>query len=141
MTDHKFTDEEVIKALEVCQKAKSLYDCEKMGCPAITQQGCRFYLRTDEDYEGVVQDEMLKDALDLINRQKAEIEELNTNLALAFDNAKNNTIERIREHTIRFVAINEFAERLKAGLIEGGIYPVLVKNTINKVLKEMTEDK
>jgi hypothetical protein len=73
MTDHKFTDEEVIKALEICTKAKCWGDCEDMGCPAASRQGCRFYLRTDEDYEGVIQDEMLKDALDLINRQKAEI--------------------------------------------------------------------
>lgn len=77
MTEHKFTDEEVIKALECCAKAKCWGDCVDMSCPAATHKGCRFYLRTDEDYEGVIQDEMLKDALDLIKRQKAEIERLN----------------------------------------------------------------
>ena len=76
MTEHKFTDEEVIKALEICPKAECWGDCEDMGCPAASRQGCRFYLRTDEDHEGVIQTEMLKDALDLINRQKAEIERL-----------------------------------------------------------------
>ena len=34
-------------------------------------------------------------------------------------------------------AVIEFTERLKAGLIEGGIYPVLVKNVIEMVKKEM----
>lgn len=77
MTDHKFTDKEIIKALEICAKSECWGDCEDMGCPAAMKHGCHFYLRTDEDYEGVIQTEMLKDALDLINRQKAEIERLN----------------------------------------------------------------
>ncbi len=76
MTDHKFTDEEIIKALEICAKSKCWGDCKDMVCPAAKKQGCYFYLRTDEDYEGVIQDEMIKDALALINRQKAEIERL-----------------------------------------------------------------
>jgi signal recognition particle GTPase len=37
----------------------------------------------------------------------------------------------------RAEAINEFAERLKAKLIEGGIYPAIVKNAIDKIEKEM----
>lgn len=73
MTDHKFTDEELQKCIECCIKAETWGDCEDMGCPATTKQGCRFYLRTDEDYDGVIQTEMLKDSLDLIKRQKAEI--------------------------------------------------------------------
>lgn len=34
-------------------------------------------------------------------------------------------------------AIKEYMERVKTGLIEGGIYPVLVKNTLDRVKKEM----
>lgn len=82
MTDHKFTDDDVIKALEICAKSKCWGDCKDMGCPAATKQGCYFHLRTDEDYEGVIQDEQLKDALALIYNQKAKIE------ALQMDNAQ-----------------------------------------------------
>ena len=70
------TDNEIIKALECCIKAETWGDCEKMGCPASTKQGCHFYLRTDDDYENTIYIEIFKDALDLINRQKAEIEAL-----------------------------------------------------------------
>ena len=49
MTDHKFTDEELQKCMECCIKTESWGDCEKWGCPATTKQGCRFYLRTDDD--------------------------------------------------------------------------------------------
>ena len=69
-----------------------------MGCPAATKQGCRFYLRTDEDYEGVIQTEMLKDALDLINRQKEEIENLkseNADLREGFAETYNEAKEEI----------------------------------------------
>ena len=38
---------------------------------------------------------------------------------------------------IRADAITDFAERLKAKLIAGGIYPVIVKNSIEKIAKEM----
>ncbi len=138
MTEHKFTDEEVIRALGICAKAECFGDCEDMGCPAATKQGCRFYLRTDEDYEGVIQDEMLKDALDLINRQKEEIERL---MAEAKIDERETKCTRIHRDTARAEAIKEFAERLKRELITGGIYPVLVKKSIDNLLKEMTEEK
>jgi DNA repair exonuclease SbcCD ATPase subunit len=72
------TDNDIVKTLEICQKAKHPGDCEYMGCPARTKQGCRFYSRTDEDedHDMVIPDEMFNAALDLINRQKAEIERL-----------------------------------------------------------------
>ena len=57
MTDHKFTDDDVIKALECCAYKST---CEE--CPYY-QQGASCL-----DVE--------VDALDLINRQKAEIERL-----------------------------------------------------------------
>jgi predicted RNase H-like nuclease (RuvC/YqgF family) len=55
MTEHKYTDEEVIKALECC--ASHLYACE--DCHYLGK--CRL---------------LEKDAIDLINRQKAEIADL-----------------------------------------------------------------
>jgi hypothetical protein len=38
----------------------------------------------------------------------------------------------------RAEAIKEFAERLETALLVGGIYPVIVKNTIHSLVKEMT---
>lgn len=76
MTDHKFTDEELQRCIECCIKGKVWGDCKKLNCPAIRKQGCHFYLRTDDDYENTIYIEILKDALALINRQKAQIESL-----------------------------------------------------------------
>lgn len=60
MTDHKFTDDDVIKALECCSKdVPILNSCE--GCPFAGKKCAAFLPQT---------------ALDLINRQKAEIERL-----------------------------------------------------------------
>lgn len=62
MTDKKFTDEEIIKALECCTKAVSgVRKCEK--CPLYTKFQCLYAIKVY--------------ALELINRQKAEIERLN----------------------------------------------------------------
>lgn len=59
MTDRKFTDEEIVKALEHCKDD----DCE--NCPRWS----------GEWYSGQCAD-FLPSLLDIINRQKAEIEEL-----------------------------------------------------------------
>lgn len=64
MTDKKFTDEEIIKALECCTKAKTMGDCIELNCP----------FRNDWDL--CLSSEIQKMALDLINRQKAENERL-----------------------------------------------------------------
>ena len=58
MTDHKFTDGEIIKALEHCRNGNRGSKCSK--CEYVT--GCKTWL--------------IGLALDLINRQKAEIEGL-----------------------------------------------------------------
>ncbi len=61
MTDKNFTDEEIIKALECCTKVVSgVRKCEK--CPLYTKFQCLYAIKVY--------------ALDLINRQKAEIERL-----------------------------------------------------------------
>ena len=57
MTDHKYTDEEVIKGLECC----STYSCD--GCP---------YRKYATDCVILLP----QNALDLVKRQKAEIERL-----------------------------------------------------------------
>lgn len=75
MTDKKFTDEEIVKALECCLKAKNDAECRKFGCPARLENGRCFY---EEEFfsEEECLKQMLEDALSLINRQKAEIDNL-----------------------------------------------------------------
>ena len=63
------TDKEILKALECCSTGETYADCEKNGCPlylGITM-GCKYIDKENQLYS---------DALDLINRQKAEIEKL-----------------------------------------------------------------
>lgn len=146
MTEHKFTDEEVIKALECCCST-SVVNCNK----------CTYAKPAIDDYCANI---LMRDALDLINRQKAEI----ANLINAVDNSTKEflklhdeyqeqkaEIERLEKHNTEYArkhyqdgrveAIKEFAERLKEKLIKGGIYPVLVKNSIDDLVKELTEEK
>ena len=92
MTDHKFTDEEVIKALDICAHDKPCGDCPiKCTDCSVVLADC---------------------AIALINRQKAEIERLQGYLAIAFDDFQNRTIERVRETTIRFVAIQDYLAKV-----------------------------
>lgn len=76
--------------------------------------------------------ELMADALGLINRQKAEIEALKL---------INSTYEAETD-TIRNIAIKEFAERLEADL--GDVFMVnhpCVSAIIDNLVKEMTEEK
>ena len=94
---------------------------------------------------------LVKDALALLRRYQAEnaekdaeIERLtayNANLICANTDITNRHKDYVEEaqRIARADAINEFAERLKSTLIAGGIYPVLVKNSIEKIAKEMKE--
>lgn len=108
------TDNEIIKALERCIEAKSLGGCKELGCPALTQQGCYYYLRTDEDSEGAIYVELIKNALDLINRQKAEIESTQKLLQATID------CSLAREKFFQYIkaeAVKEFACELERSLI------------------------
>ena len=62
MTEHKFTDEEVIRALECCIKTDHFGDCFWNDCPFVSEHGCKVGKETLYPY-----------VLDLINRQKAEV--------------------------------------------------------------------
>lgn len=62
------TEREIIKALECCKKAKINQDCVVLKCPFSTEYGCNIGLEN-----------LRNAALDLINRQKEEIERLNKN--------------------------------------------------------------
>ncbi len=121
MTEHKYTDEEVIKALECCV----------IGIGAVCQcRECPLYYKT-ETYSQCKR--MLVDGIcDLINRQKAEIEEQ--------DRAIINALHRMRQ--IRAEAIKEFAEKLKKELTTGAAaMRVSTLDIINDLVKELTEEK
>ena len=86
------TDNDIIKALECCS-------CDNYQC-----DNCPYAYKTCTVY---------KDSLDLINRQKAEIEKLKAlaeNGSSAID-TNNRLVQKFAE--IKSEAIKEFAERLK----------------------------
>lgn len=162
MTDHKFTDDELQRCIECCIKGKVWGDCKKLNCPAIRKQGCHFYLRTDDDYENTIYIEILKDALALINRQKAEIESLQAvhadmteSLRLAAEANKDMQAEiaEYQKHIdndiiyvnrVKAEAIKDFAQRLKSNLGRIPQYHFTrseVEWSINTLVKEMTEGK
>lgn len=93
MTDKKLTDEEIVKALECCL-------CDNSEClQCQNKELCKIEC-----------DELATETIDLINRQKAEIEELKNYV---------NRCKSGKEHWVKCLlekpneAIKEFAERLK----------------------------
>ena len=129
----KFTDEQIIKALECC----FTNDFGKTNC-----NKCAFYTATAK-----CMDDMQNAVIDLINRQAAEIERLTAKI-LVKDNINDyNTMQlRIAREELRTAkseAIKEFAERLKKhnfvdNLSLDGKETVYVDD-IDNLVKEMTE--
>ena len=119
MTERKLTDEEVIKALE-----KALTDVD---APIGEHWGCGF-LTTQN----------IKDTLDLINRKNAEIGKLNRecNKQQLKRQMYRSTVDEIKAE-----AIKEFAEEFEKRCLASGIYPVLTKNILKNLVKELMEDK
>ena len=94
-------------------------------------------------------------AVDLINRQKAEIERLKSDVSVSRDaymsmtdryyfekekvaRAKQKCIDIAKAlKTAKSEAITEYQEEVKKRCIEGGIYPVIVKKIMEDVRKEM----
>ena len=142
------TDNEIIKALECCA-VHGLLKCEK--CPKKNEGVTCMYA-------------LSKDALDLIKRQKAEIEKLNVELVgmrgacesykMHYDNAQAE-IERLQNaykqcawerdtfleqlETAKSEAIKEFAERLKEQFSENKYILPSVNISVDNLVKEMTE--
>ena len=126
------TDNEIIKALECCSTGETYADCEKNGCPlylGITM-GCKYIDKENQLYS---------DALDLINRQKAEIETLKGSTIVS-------TImesQRIKREA-KAEAYKEFAERLneKAQIADcfDSYNMVVGTHFIDNLLKEMVDE-
>lgn len=96
------------------------------------------YVRENEKYDDfnpIVDIDLCEDVLDLINRQKAEIETMQ-NAARAYETAY---------HRIKSEAIKDFAERLKEYRndcpMNGKEYICMDIQEIDNLVKEMTEQK
>lgn len=129
MTEHKYTDEEVIKALELCfAPVGTSKSCKK--CPFHKIVLCKI--------------ERDRAALDLLHRQKAEIERLTIDMNAA-------RLGMIAEHerlkTARTEAIKEFAEWLEAleevvtSLKDGEPITAVETYYIHEFVKKFTEEK
>ncbi len=147
------TDNAIIKALMCCTNA----DC--LNCP-----------RWSEEWSSGTCNDFLQSVLDLINRQKAEIERLKTETSTNLKQWKMIS-ERTKEHyselyeeakgIVRAEAIKEFAERLKKDFYDLEFNANTERKTvrvselrdqmdwvlhtvsieiINDLVKEMTED-
>ena len=108
------TDKEIIKALEYCKEQGITSECSECN---IKEKVCRR--------------EMIAIALDLINRQQTEIE----NLKKAYEIYE----ESSGLKWAKAEAIKKFAERLKSGFGYGWLIGSSVKTRIDNLVKEMTE--
>ena len=143
------TDNELKQAIICCIRSESCDDCEKMQCPALATQGCIFLSRTIDDREDTLYCEILRDALDLINRQQEEIEKLTINMNAFGLGMKR---EKENEDIAKAEAVKEFAERLHEyidGVKERHEMPMLpfsealvmgMEMKIDKLVKEMVGD-
>lgn len=123
------TDNEIIKALECCVDEHSCYECiYRLGMSAQCMNN------------------LMRNTLTLINRQKAEIEKLKTDFQIEASNKL--------EKEIKAEAIKEFAERLKNHLRQQPKWCINRERhrnvgfsyddvffSIDHILKEMTEGK
>lgn len=124
------TDNEIIKALECCG-----------------DKNCKYCPNFSEDIE--CSEKLIKLSLDLIKRQKAEIEKLQVSTMvceqrdLIIENAKLITLNWGNPIivAIKSEAIREFAERLKEKSVwdDKGDTKIVYEYDIDKIAKEMTE--
>ncbi len=131
------TDSDIIKALECCSDSRS--DCSKCPC---------FGVETKEKITCELK--MIKNALDLINRQAAEIERLQELLngwkteaykvADEKDKLYCEAVERVK--TTRAEAIKEFAQKAVINLAENysNEYCHWIDDTIDNLVREMVGD-
>ena len=125
MTDHKFTDDEVIKALEVCVDNSSCKECP---------------INPNHGNYGYCTNLALTYALALINRLKAEIERMTKSNDVLYED--NHILATEYAEEVRAKAIKEFAERLKHIIGFEDLIPtdcVMLFPYINNLVKEMTE--
>jgi hypothetical protein len=111
-------DNDVIKGLECC---KGISMCDL--CPYLRKCG-----------------KLTEDALELINRQTAEIEALTNTVDKGIEACHEcHGKYAVRIETAKAEAIKDFAEEFKKRCIASGIYPAVTKNILKNLVKEMTE--
>lgn len=147
MTDKKFTDEEIKSSLEVIATTRNCNECKIRNCKWGTCNCSQITANA---------------ALDLINRQKAEIEAIKDEKAMAFKLSEEQ-INEVKEYVLKSVEYNEreikaeaykeFAEKIKKSIKENvdeawhrddgnGIYDAeYVLDDIDNLLKEMVGEK
>ena len=116
------TDNEIVKALKYCKEHKGMCtdDCIYR---AVYRGGCLPMLQ--------------KDVINLINRQKAEIEKYKSGMIANAEVVKTLTNEL---KTAKSEAIKEFAERLKERYEKHILCSTnILNNEIDNLVKEMTE--
>ena len=129
------TDNEIIKALECCSEAVFKEDCKKLKCPFFDNE---IYDCMNVDDENA----MHRYSLDLINRQKAEIERLQSRetrwLVIA---AHLGRIEELRMKLFKFSNMNleEIIEYFAKGYTLVPPEPPNF-NELAKFAEEMTEE-
>lgn len=115
MTDHKFTDEEIVKALEHCASDTSGEACK--GCPFDEFGACT-----------VEENALAIEALSLINRQKEEIQKLviDRNAARLGMIAEHERLKMARAEVAReiFAEIEELAKIYTLPVIQKGIVEI-----------------
>lgn len=140
------TDNEIIKALEHCTSSTTSEACN--GCPLFSTTVCT-----------EMENGLMIYALNLINRQKADIEEWKTTAekwygeyhttkeelkkSKMYENSAHKLAEEYiaKNHTIKAETIKEFAERLAVKYADlYGYRDGLLECEIDNLVKEMTEE-
>lgn len=116
------TDNEIIKALECC--------CAKENCEVVSCEKCPL----EKHYECT--DIMFHETLDLINRQKEEIERLGKGFTADADYFASEY-----DNNIKAEAIKEFAKQVKMAFYYefDELIPSIMADKIDNLVKEMTE--
>ena len=117
------TDEQIIKALECCKSSNTLIACK--NCPVLESGYC-------SHGKTYVSDFVLENVLDLINRQRAEIERLKTM----------NSELRIGLKVIKRTEIKKLWERLEKEIryctdVYGNSIQAINVECANRIVKEM----
>lgn len=128
MKERKFTDEEVIRALECCTSCVTTEACKNCVIypflPNVTAEECMEYA--------------MRLAIDLINRQKAEIEELKIRNERQKHTIKAYQINKTKAEAIKeFVGLLESVEEVVTSLNNGEAITAVDTFHIHRIAKEI----
>ena len=133
--EQPMTDNDIIKALECCHVGKRDHDCKK----------CPLYRRVP-----ACVGHLTEAALDLVNRQKAEIERLKAMIEAAEDHYNplpfkgifDEKIAEVKAEAVKAFSegLNEYIDFITSSFYTEGVVPC-IKAKIEQFVKEMTEEK